>query len=146
MNKITKFVILDILKNKIVLAYTLLLAVFSWSAFGLEDNSSKGILTLLNIVLLIVPLVSILFSTIYIYNSSEFIELLVSQPVERKKIWQSLFVGLSLSLVFAYLIGAGIPLLLYAEQSVGLMMISRWMHYIGCICGYCLFRLYSKSR
>ena len=128
MNKITKFVILDILKNKIVLAYTLLLAVFSWSAFGLEDNSSKGILTLLNIVLLIVPLVSILFSTIYIYNSSEFIELLVSQPVERKKIWQSLFVGLSLSLVFAYLIGAGIPLLLYAEQSVGLMMIT-----VGCI-------------
>jgi Cu-processing system permease protein len=128
MNKIIKFVIIDILKNKIVLAYTLLLAVFSWSAFGLEDNSSKGILTLLNIVLLIVPLVSILFSTIYIYNSSEFIELLVSQPVERKKIWQSLFVGLSLSLVFAYLIGAGIPLLLYAEQSVGLMMIT-----VGCI-------------
>lgn len=128
MNKIIKFVIIDILKNKIVLAYTLLLAVFSWSAFGLEDNSSKGILTLLNIVLLIVPLVSILFSTIYIYNSSEFIELLVSQPVERKKIWQSLFVGLSLSLVFAYLIGAGIPLLLYAEQSVGLMMIA-----VGCI-------------
>ncbi len=128
MNKIIKFVIIDILKNKIVLVYTLLLAVFSWSAFGLEDNSSKGILTLLNIVLLIVPLVSILFSTIYIYNSSEFIELLVSQPVERKKIWQSLFVGLSLSLVFAYLIGAGIPLLLYAEQSVGLMMITG-----GCI-------------
>ena len=128
MNKIIKFVIIDILKNKIVLVYTLLLAVFSWSAFGLEDNSSKGILTLLNIVLLIVPLVSILFSTIYIYNSSEFIELLVSQPVERKKIWQSLFVGLSLSLVFAYLIGAGIPLLLYAEQSVGLMMIT-----VGCI-------------
>lgn len=128
MNKIIKFVIIDILKNKIVLVYTLLLAVFSWSAFGLEDNSSKGILTLLNIVLLIVPLVSILFSTIYIYNSSEFIELLVSQPVERKKIWQSLFVGLSLSLVFAYLIGAGIPLLLYAEQSVGLMMIA-----VGCI-------------
>lgn len=128
MNKIIKFVIIDILKNKIVLVYTLLLAVFSWSAFGLEDNSSKGILTLLNIVLLIVPLVSILFSTIYIYNSSEFIELLVSQPVERKKIWQSLFVGLSLSLVFAYLIGSGIPLLLYAEQSVGLMMIA-----VGCI-------------
>lgn len=128
MNKIIKFVIIDIIKNKIVLIYTLLLAVFSWSAFGLEDNSAKGILTLLNIVLLIVPLVSILFSTIYIYNSSEFIELLVSQPVERKKIWQSLFVGLSLSLVFAYLIGAGIPLLLYAEQSVGLMMVA-----VGCI-------------
>ena len=128
MNRIIKFVILDIIKNKIVLAYTVLLAVFSWSAFGLEDNSAKGLLTLLNIVLLIVPLVSILFSTIYIYNSAEFIELLLSQPIERKKIWQSLFAGLSLSLVFAYLIGAGIPLLLFANQAVGLMMIA-----VGCI-------------
>lgn len=128
MNRIIKFVILDIIKNKIVLAYTFLLAVFSWSAFGLEDNSAKGLLTLLNIVLLIVPLVSILFSTIYIYNSAEFIELLLSQPIERKKIWQSLFAGLSVSLVFAYLVGAGIPLLLYADQAVSLMMIA-----VGCI-------------
>lgn len=90
MNKIIKFVIIDLLKNKIVLVYTIILAAFSWSAFSLEDNSSKGILTLLNIILLIVPLVSILFSTIYIYNSSEFIELLLSQPIQRKNMVESL--------------------------------------------------------
>ena len=101
MNKIIKFVIIDLLKNKIVLVYTIILAAFSWSAFSLEDNSSKGILTLLNIILLIVPLVSILFSTIYIYNSSEFIELLLSQPIQRKKIWLSLFLGLSISLLLS---------------------------------------------
>ncbi len=123
MNRLIKFVILDLLKNKIILAYTILLAAFSWSAFSLEDNSAKGILTLLNLVLLIVPLVSILFSTIYIYNSSEFIELLVSQPIQRKKIWLSLFLGLSISLGFAYLIGVGFPLMIYAERRIGLMMI-----------------------
>lgn len=85
MNNIIKFVIIDILRNRIVLAYTLLLALLSWSVFSLEDNSTKGILTLLNLVLLYVPLVSIIFSTIYIYNSAEFIELLISQPIKRKK-------------------------------------------------------------
>ncbi|MBL0333084.1 MAG: ABC transporter permease subunit [Chlorobiota bacterium] len=128
MNKIIKFVIIDLLKNKIVLVYTIILAAFSWSAFSLEDNSSKGILTLLNIILLIVPLVSILFSTIYIYNSSEFIELLLSQPIQRKKIWLSLFLGLSISLLFAFLVGTGIPILLFADQVVGFMMIV-----VGCI-------------
>ena len=128
MNKIIKFVIIDLLKNKIVLVYTIILAAFSWSAFSLEDNSSKGILTLLNIILLIVPLVSILFSTIYIYNSSEFIELLLSQPIQRKKIWLSLFLGLSISLLFAFLVGTGIPILLIADQVVGFMMIV-----VGCI-------------
>ncbi|MFA7688201.1 MAG: ABC transporter permease subunit [Moheibacter sp.] len=123
MIKVLKYVAIDILKNKIVLAYLVMLALFAWSAFGLEDNVSKGILTVLNIVLLAVPLVSVLFSTIYVYNSNEFIELLVSQPIKRSKIWLALFLGLSLALVLAYAIGAGIPLLLFADVGTALMMI-----------------------
>lgn len=123
MNRIIRFIILDILRNRIVLVYTLILAAFSWSIFGLEDTYSKGLLSLLNIILLIVPMVSILFSTIYIYNSSEFIELLLSQPVRRRRIWWSLFLGLSGSLVIAFLVGAGIPLLVYTPLAMGGMMI-----------------------
>ena len=101
MNRIIKIILLDILKSKIVIAYTLILAILSWSSFALEDNSAKGILTILNVILFTVPLVSILFATIYLYNSSEFIELLLSQPIKRKKIWISLFLGLSFSMILA---------------------------------------------
>lgn len=123
MNKVLKYVVLDILKNKIVIAYLIMLALFTWSAFGLEDNVSKGVLTVLNLILLAVPLVSVLFSTIYVYNSTEFIELLVSQPLKRSKIWMALFLGLSLALIMAYIIGAGIPLLIFADTGTALMMI-----------------------
>lgn len=124
MNRILKYVILDILKNKIVIFYTIILALFSWSAFSLEDNAAKGLLTLLNIILLTIPLVSILFATIYIYNSSEFIELLVSHPIKRKKIWWSIYAGLSLSLVVAFIFGAGIPIFIFADLGKALMMVS----------------------
>lgn len=123
MKRILKYVILDILKNKIVIVYALMLALFSWSAFSLEDNAAKGLLTILNIILLTVPLVSVLFSTIYIYNSSEFIELLASHPVKRSMIWKALFAGLSSSLTIAFLLGAGIPILLFADAATGLMML-----------------------
>jgi Cu-processing system permease protein len=89
----------------------------------LEDNPAKGLLTLLNIILLTVPLVSILFSTIYIYNSSEFVELLVSQPIKRSKIWYSLFAGLAISLSIAFIIGAGIPILIFADFSKAIIML-----------------------
>lgn len=128
MNRIVKFVVLDILKNRIVLIYTFILAVLSWSVFSLEDSSTKGLLSLLNIILLIVPLVSIIFTTIYLYNSAEFIELLLSQPIQRKKIWLSLFIGMSASMVLAFVIGAGIPLLIYEASSVGFMMLGT-----GCL-------------
>jgi len=123
MIRIVKFIFLDILKNKFVLIYTFLLAAMSWSAFGLEDNTAKGLLTLLNIILLTTPLVAILFSTIYLYNSSEFIELLLSQPIKRITLWLSLFLGLGVSLMLAFFIGAGIPILLNAPEDVGYMML-----------------------
>jgi len=123
MNRIIKIILLDILKNKIIIAYTLILAILSWSSFALEDNSSKGILTILNVILFTVPLVSILFSTIYLYNSSEFVELLLSQPIKRKKIWISLFLGLCFSMILAFFVGAGIPLLINSPDSVGVMML-----------------------
>lgn len=121
--RILKYVVLDILKNKIVIVYAIILALFSWSAFSLEDNSTKGLLTVLNIILLTVPLVSVLFATIYVYNSNEFIELLVSHPVKRSVIWKALFLGMSVSMVVSFIIGAGIPLLIFADAGTALMMI-----------------------
>lgn len=123
MKKIIKYVTSDILRNKIVLAYTLLLLIISLSVFALQDDASKGMLSLLNITLLIVPLMSVIFSAIYIYNSAEFIELLVSQPLKRKSIWLSLFYGLASALSIAYFIGAGIPVILYQPSATGFIML-----------------------
>lgn len=123
MRKIIKYVMSDILQNRIVLVYTAFLLVTSFSVFSLEDNGSKGLLSLLNITLLIVPLISIIFSAIYIYNSAEFMELLVSQPLKRKTIWLSLFTGLAASLSISFFIGVGIPILLYQANQVGMIML-----------------------
>ncbi len=123
MGRIFKYVMLDIVKNKFVMVYTIIMALIGWSAFTLEDSSAKGILTLLNLILLTIPLVSILFSAIYIYNSAEFIELLISHPIKRKKIWISLFWGLNSSLISAFIIGAGIPLLIFADTPLSFLMI-----------------------
>ena len=101
MIKIVKYVIVDLLRNRIMLFYTALLLVISLSVFNLEDNADKSLVSLLNIILIIVPLISIVFSTIYTYNSSEFIELLVSQPLKRSAIWLSVFLGLAVTLSLA---------------------------------------------
>lgn len=113
MNKVIKYVFLDILRNRIILGYTALLFLVAVSVFSLDDSSSKGIITMLNLILLIVPMVCLIFSTIYIYNASEFIELLVTQPIKRGKIWKSIMTGLMASLCLAFFIGAGIPMLLF---------------------------------
>ena len=81
MMKLSKYVLYDILRSKIIIAYTLFLFVVSISMFQMEENSSKAMLSLLNIVLIVLPLVSLVFTTIHYYNSYEFIELMSSQPM-----------------------------------------------------------------
>src|SRR5262245_38937666 len=119
MKRLIRFVMADILRNRTLIAYTILLAALSWTVFSLEDNTSKGVLTLMNVMLFTVPLVSVVFSASYMFNSAEFIELLLSQPVTRKRIYNSLFTGISISLVIAFLAGAGIPLLIFVPGSTG---------------------------
>jgi Cu-processing system permease protein len=123
MFKISKYVLYDILRNKVVIAYTAFLFIVSMSLFQMEENSSKAVLSLLNIVLIVVPLVSMVFSTIHWYNSYEFIELMLTQPISRKKVITSEYTGISSSLVTAFLIGVGVPVLIYNFDSTGLALL-----------------------
>jgi len=66
---------------------------------------------------------SIVFSGIYIYQSSEFINCLVSQPLQRKSIWGSLYVGLAGALSLAFFIGVGIPTFIYAFSYSGITLV-----------------------
>ena len=122
-NKIIKYVLTDLLRNRTILLYTCVLLVLSVSVFMMEDNPEKGIASLLNIVLFVVPLVSIVFSTIYLYNSAEFIALLVSQPLQRQRIWLSIFLGLATAMTTAFFVGVGIPTFIYAYSLSGMTLI-----------------------
>lgn len=117
--KLTKYVLYDILRSKIILAYTLFLLVLSVSMFQMEENSSKAMLSLLNIVLIVLPLVSLVFTTIHYYNSYEFIELMSSQPMSRTRILLSEYAGVSFSLLSAFMIGVGLPVLIFSADATG---------------------------
>ena len=117
MLKIAKYVIYDILRSKVLIAYTLFLLVISFSLFALETDGAKSIVSLLSIVLIIV------FTTTYFYNSYEFIELLVAQPLARNTILLGEFLGVALSMSATFFIGIGIPVLVYSPTETGMILL-----------------------
>lgn len=121
--QVTRYVLYDILKSKVILAYTLFLFLVSFSLFQLEEDGGKAILSLLTIVLLVTPLISMVFSTIHYYNSYEFMELMLSQPLGRTRILLSEYAGAALSLLAAFLLGVGIPILFFAADSTGFALL-----------------------
>src|SRR6186713_2333296 len=123
MMKLSRYVLYDILRSKIIIAYTAFLLVISCSMFQMEENSSKAMLSLLNIVLIVLPLVSLVFTTIHYYNSYEFIELMSSQPMSRTRILLSEYAGVSISLLSAFFVGVGVPVLIYAADETGFALL-----------------------
>ena len=123
MSILLRYIAYDILRNRMIIAYTLFLLLMSATMFSIESNPGKGLLNLLNIVLIVVPLVSIIFSTIHYYNSYEFIELLLAQPIPRKRLAFGQFLGVGIALSLAFLIGVGIPVLLTGFSAAALSLV-----------------------
>ncbi|MET6996524.1 ABC transporter permease [Chitinophaga defluvii] len=123
MFKIAKYVLQDIFKNKVIIGYTLFLLIVTSSLFLLDNDVNKGISSLMSIVLIIVPLISMVFATTYFYNAYEFIELLVAQPVSRGHIILGIYLGMGIAMIGALVIGVAVPLLCFAPSVVSVVLI-----------------------
>lgn len=138
MKMLFKYVFLDIVKNKIVLFYTVALLLISFSIFNISETPEKSIISLLNIELIVLPLICGVFSTIYLYNSAEFVELLVAQPLKRITIFSSILTGLIVALSLAFFVGVGLPLLIYAASPTTLLFIMSGMVLTACFTSFAL--------
>ena len=116
--KIVRYELRDVLRSRALIVYALFF-------FGLTDvllrfggGGARAALSLMNVVLLLIPLVAIVFGTIYLYNAREFTELLLAQPVHRRQLFAGQYLGLALPLSAAFVAGLGSVLALHAGDDV----------------------------
>lgn len=113
MLKIFKYNLFDLSRSKWIYLYTLFYLLAGFALLYLNNDIMAGITNLMNISLLVCPLISIIFGTIYYYNSREFTELLLAQPLKRNSILLGQYLGISISLSIGYFVGTSIPFILY---------------------------------
>lgn len=113
MIKVFKYSFYDLMRSRWSYVYFLFYLILGFVLLFLNNDISKGIITLMNIIIVLVPLISTIFGIMYYYDSREFIELLLAQPIQRNKIFIGQYLGLSLSLTFSLVLGLGIPFGLY---------------------------------
>jgi Cu-processing system permease protein len=122
--KIFKYVVFDLIRSKLIISYTILLLAISLGIIYTGKDVSKAVISLLNIVILIVPLISIIFGTIHFYNSREFMEMMLTLPVKRSSIFWAEYLGLSSALSLGFITGTGIPLLVYGASPASLYLLA----------------------
>ncbi len=112
-NKILKFSLREMTRNKWLLFYMLFYLGISFALYFISNDLVKVLTGINNISLIATPLMSILFGSIFYYNSKDFIVLLLSQPISRWTIFSSLYLSVVLVLCASLLIGIGLPMLIF---------------------------------
>lgn len=113
MYKILKYSIFDLLRSRWSYVYFFFYLLLGFVLLFLNNDVSKGVITLMNIIIVMTPLIASIFGVMYYYNSQEFTELLLAQPLKRSKIFFGQYIGISLSLTLSLVLGLGIPFVTY---------------------------------
>lgn len=113
MLKIMKYTLSDLLRSRWGLIYLGFFLLLTLSLLWLSGDVSKVVISLMNVILILCPLIAVMFGVMYFYNSREFTELLLAQPIRRTDIFWGQYLGLALSLSLSLLLGIGLPFLLY---------------------------------
>jgi Cu-processing system permease protein len=64
---------------------------------------------------------SLIFTAIYYYNTYDFIELLVAQPLKRSQIFWGMFAGIALPLGLSLALSIFVPVLVHSGLALGLL-------------------------
>lgn len=113
MLKILKYSFYDLMRSSwsyVYFAFYLLLGIV---LLFLNNDLSKAVITLMNVIIVLVPLIGTIFGVMYYYNSKEFTELLLAQPLKRSSIFLGQYLGVALSLSISLVLGLGIPFVFY---------------------------------
>lgn len=111
--RVLRYELRDVARSRAVIIYALFFLAASELLFRFSGGSARALLSLANVALIAVPLVSLVLGTMFLYHAREFNELLLSQPVNRRQLYAGLYLGLALPLAGGFLAGIGLPALLH---------------------------------
>ena len=113
MFKILKYSFFDLVRSRWSIVYLAFYLLIGFVLLFLNNDLSKAIITMMNIIIILTPLIGTIFGVMYYYNSREFTELLLAQPIKRTSIFMGQYLGVAVSLSMSLVLGLGIPFIAY---------------------------------
>jgi|SaaInlStandDraft_7_1057024.scaffolds.fasta_scaffold19340_3 Cu-processing system permease protein len=105
---IFKFVFMDNLRSVWAIAYTLFIALSTYALVYFTGSFTRGVVSIMNIIILITPLVSTMMTSMYFFNKTDFLFLLLAQPIKRSHTFIGMYMGIAVMLALS--VGFGLAL------------------------------------
>jgi len=124
MNKVFRYSFLDLIRSRWTLIYFLFFLLSCGGLLYLSGDSTKVVVSLMNVIILLVPLISMIYGLMYMYQVRDYVEILLAQPISRRSIFSGYFLGLSAALSLSAVAGLIVPLLFFDAAQV---LSSQWL-------------------
>ncbi|MCO6466855.1 MAG: ABC transporter permease subunit [Bradyrhizobiaceae bacterium] len=136
--RLMKYVLQDVIRGKWLLFYMLFFLLVTEGMLFFTAGEARTVVGLMNVVLLLIPLASVVFGALHLHNGRDFIELMLSQPVNRKSVYIAMYVGVVLAFLGAFVVGVGIPAAIH-----GMITSNSVLTLIGtgCLLTMCFFAI-----
>jgi len=122
--KIFKYELNNIVRSRWIIFYAIFFLAVSYALFSFTGDGSKAILSLMDITIIIIPLISVIFGTIYLYNSREFMEMMLCQPIDRRSLFFGVYLGTGVPLAGAFAFGTILPFIFFGSfNQLGLLLL-----------------------
>jgi Cu-processing system permease protein len=108
--KVLRHQLRDVVRSRSIAAYFAFVLIATGGLLHFAGGPGRALPSLATLVVLVVPLVSVLLSTSFVYHGSDFIELLLAHPVGRRPLFAGIYLGMALPLAAAFTFGTGVPL------------------------------------
>jgi Cu-processing system permease protein len=102
----------DVIRSRWLAVYTGFFAVLAEGLLRFSGGDDRALLSVGTASLMVIPLATLLLTTIYVYNAREFIELVLAQPIKRAALYFALYLGLALPTALSFVVGTAIPFVL----------------------------------
>ncbi|NQV52208.1 MAG: ABC transporter permease subunit [Flavobacteriales bacterium] len=135
---IFKFVFLDNLRSIWSLIYALFLALSTYALIYFTGSFTRAIVSIMNIIILVAPLVSSMMMSMYYFNKTDFLHLMLAQPVRRSQVFLGMYLGVSITLTLSVLVGLLLGLLFSLQQIDAILPLITLM-----VCGGFLSMIFS---
>ena len=99
----------DVLRSRWMMVYSAFFFLLAEGLLRFSGSDAMAVISLSMATLMIIPLATLMLSTMYVYGTRDFTDLLLAQPIRRGDLYAGLYLGLVLPTIGGFLAGVGVP-------------------------------------
>lgn len=123
LHPLNAFQLKDAFRNRWLLIYGIITWLITDLLIRFSGSEAQVLVSLSNVLILFIPLIAAIQGGMYVYSNRDFVELMLTQPVTRHRLWFSLWTGFIVPFVVVLAAAIMLPFLYFLHSGAIMLQV-----------------------